>query len=40
MKKLYEKPTVEYIEFAIDDKILDIGDFSEGVGEGEGIYDD
>lgn len=30
MKKLYEKPIAEQIDFDINNRIMDIGDYSEG----------
>ena len=33
--KFYESPEIEYIEFYIDEQILEVGNYSDGVGEDE-----
>lgn len=32
MKKIYEKPKADLVEFTLKDRIMDVTDYSEGVG--------
>ena len=42
MKRTYTKPNAWVVEFSIEDRIMDVNDYSEGVGSGdpEGDYGD